>query len=605
MARRMRARSRPPNLTMPSLKPVRLVVLFTLAVAPRAGAQDAAPGNPFAPPPSPAAARATAITGTKAPKLPDDAAARAALLTRDELAFRRTKKPLQLATLAKSLAEEADRAAVSALLESGASEVQARLAAEGFEHDLGAATSWAALELWRIARDRAVMERHVDVLHAQVVAALATPEVGGMAQMAKQRHWEHVVGVTVFVLAYAESSADEASMAGARSLAALAFGALFGATPDTVDIGGRGLVARKVGLNPGTGPIAESQAQTADTSTASGRPVEVTYTAPQDFTREDLGWATAFRATSPDRLDDGRPDPSSEARHALAIFVLPRRKALATPYATFEALWREQLDAFELGDTVVHYRGRLRCGLVVNYIGNFLHRKDRATESRAPREYAVAHVIELGGGDVLPLVSIATPNDPGLGMDTFKEGAARVALAWPLAAMLDTFALAEGHAAPSPAGGVFQPSDLIGNWETTSSAFGGFYVDSRTGAGAGAAVHSSGGHFYLRPDGTYEYALAYSTYNPQFGTSAGSTRHEGMYVLDGDVPRITPKEPIGYDFAYCAVGVGTRRMPDGLHRVLVLVGSDSEGRFLSPYIVPEWDGYRGVMDWYVDKDPIR
>jgi len=34
-------------------------------------------------------------------------------------------------------------------------------------------------------------------------------------------------------------------------------------------------------------------------------------------------------------------------------------------------------------------------------------------------------------------------------------------------------------------------------------------------------------------------------------------------------------------------------MADGLHRVLVLVGDDSEGRFLSPYLVPEWDSDPG------------
>ena len=204
-----------------------------------------------------------------------------------------------------------------------------------------------------------------------------------------------------------------------------------------------------------------------------------------------------------------------------------------------------------------------------------------------------------------PIVSVAVPNDPSLGMNMFKEGAARVALAWPLAAMLDSVHLAGGAAPPHPSGGVFLPSDLIGDWETSSSAFGGFYVNAHTGAGAGAAVHSSGGHFFLKPDGTYEYAFAFMTSHPQWGNSSGSEAHKGRYRLDGDIPLIEPDQPIGYTFRYCAAGIGTRRLADGLHRVLVLVGADSEGRFLSPYLVPEWDGYQGTMNWYVEQRPLK
>jgi len=373
--------------------------------------------NELAPPDSPLRRLSCAIVDTKVPRRAAGVEPSDADRLRPELRFQRTRKPLQLATLAKALADGPDeRAATLTLLEQGALAVRAELAAEGAEDDLGAATTLAALELWQLARDRKVMERHVDAFHAQVVAALAVPEVADMPNMAKQRHWEHCVGLTVFTLALWEGAADDAAKSDTRAFAAVAFEALFGAHPDAVDLGGRGLVTRKVGLRPDPGA---AKSPPAAPGTPSTEPPGLEYTAPAGFTREEAAWATIFRATSPDRLDDGRPDPGSNAQHALSIFVLPARALTKDAHTTFDAVWHEQLDAFELGDTVVHYRARLQGGLVVSYMGNFFRRKGAAEFEGAPRSYAVVHVIELGGGFVRPIVSVAVPNDPGVGMNMF------------------------------------------------------------------------------------------------------------------------------------------------------------------------------------------
>ena len=112
--------------------------------------------NPLAPPDTALRRRSASIVDTKVPRRTDgvDATSQEALL-RPELTFLRTKRPLQLATLAKALTDDAaERAAVTTLLEQGAAAVRVELAAEGAEHDLGAATTLAVSELWQLCAFR-------------------------------------------------------------------------------------------------------------------------------------------------------------------------------------------------------------------------------------------------------------------------------------------------------------------------------------------------------------------------------------------------------------------------------------------------------------------
>jgi hypothetical protein len=297
-------------------------------------------------------------------------------------------------------------------------------------------------------------------------------------------------------------------------------------------------------------------------------------------------------------LEDGSRDPRGEGRHQAAIFVLPPRAVTGSLHGTFDELWRQQFEAFELGDTIVHYRARIRSGLVVYYMGRFFTRKVR-TEG-ALKNYAVLYLIDLGGGRVQPLTALVEPFDASVGMSNFKESSAFNALWRPLLLMLESVQPAGGRA-PYPAGGFFAPSELQGNWGTTSSSYGGSYVNTMTGASAGVAVSSSGGSFRLGTDWTYDYSFAYATSHPQFGNSGGSEKHSGRYRLDGDIVLIEPSKPIGYQFTCCAVGIGTRQTPQGLKRILVTVGANSAGAFVSPQLMASWDYYRGAMNWWVEK----
>lgn len=534
-------------------------------------------------------------------------------LLRPEFRFKPARDWVLLPDLAKQLStNETERAAVFQLLDQGTREARKLLAAEGAETDVAAATALFATQLWSVARNEELPEAHADALHAQIVAALTGPEMAKVSDADKQRYWEFCIGFPIFVLGMKEVVEDPAAIAELRKVAGLGFESLLGVKPELVDIGANGLVIRagledaareleKENAAAGAKPASAPKTSAGAPSGKPGAPAAasgITYAAPAGWTRENAAWATIFRATLFDVKNDGTPEPNREARHAGSIFILPPRAVTGDVRTTFEAVWREQFDAFNLGDTIVHYRSRVKCGLVIHYMGRFFARKTDGENTL--KTYAVLYLVDLGGGRVQPVTAVAVPNDPGLGMGSFKEEAAFRALSWPLAALLSSIQPANGPA-PYPAGGYFAPSDLQGNWGESSSAFGGFYVNAMTGASAGVATHSSGGSFRLGTDGTYDYSFAYATYNPQFGNSSGSTKHSGRYRLDGDIVLVSPDKPIPYKFTCCAVGVGTRRTPEGVKRILVTVSANTDGVYRAPPLVPNWDGYDGVLSWYVEK----
>jgi hypothetical protein len=534
-------------------------------------------------------------------------------LLRPEFRFKPAPGWLLLPDLAKQLtSNETERDAIFTLMDTGAREARKLLAAEGegADRDVAVATSLFITQLWGVVRQTEPTEDAADALHAQIVSALAGPEVARMTDAEKQKYWEFCLGFPVFVLGMKEVATESSAQEDLRKIAAAGFESLIGVNPNLIDLGPQGMVVR-AGLEKELGKVRAEEAAAAkrasspgvagDTrpGTAAGAAVSgIDYTPPPGWAQESASWATIFRTTLFDVTEDGLRDPYGSGRHPASIFVLPPRAITKDAHTTFDAIWREQFDAFELGDTLVHYRARIPSGLVVHYMGRFFNRKIRDDQSL--KSYGVLYLVDLGGGRVQPITAIVEPVDPGMGMSSSKESRAFSALWRPLLGFLESVRPASG-AAPYPAGALFAASDLIGDWTTTSSAFGGFYVNTATGAGAGAATHSSSGAFRLGADGTYDYSIAFATTNPQFGNTSGSEKHSGRYRLDGDVVLVEPSQPISYKFTRCAVGIGTRQTSGGSKRILVLVSAKNDGVFYAPQLMPNWDYYEGVMTWYVEK----
>ena len=523
-------------------------------------------------------------------------------LLRPELAFRPKQRWVLLYDLAQLLGtDEEERETLKEVLTAGAEAAREAIAAEaeGADHDVGVAATLFVAQLWQVARNVELSEAQQDRLHAQMAMHLATKEVGAMRDTEKQRVWEFCIGYPLVITTLLESAADDARRAPIRKLAAVVFESLLGVPVERVEIGDSGLIARSQPAQPAAPKAAPAQAPAS--SPADAAVPGVTYTDPPGWTRTKEQGNVIFRATLGDVDDQGRLEQYNDASHQGTIGVLPILTATQGPTVLFERTWREQFAALELGDTVAHYRSRLQSKLVVLYMGRFFARPGGPDQNRAPKTYGGLWLVDLGGGRYQPFVALVEPRDPGLGMDMFKEGAALKSLSFPLAALLDSIRPAKG-VPPYPSGGYFTPAELHGMWRESSSAYGGSYVNSNTGAFAGVAVSSSGGHFFLRPDGTYEYAFAYYSTHPQFGNQGGSTNHAGSYTLDGDIVKVAPTKPINYQFTCCATGVGVRQTPQGPRRLLLTVSANNDGAFLAPHLIANWEQYRGVMTWYVE-DP--
>lgn len=525
-------------------------------------------------------------------------------LLRPEFRFNAAHHWLLLPDLARQLTtNDAEREAIFNLLEVGALEARKLLAAEGegADRDVAVATSLFITQLWGVARQEEPSEAAGDALHAQIAAALAGPEVAQMSDADKQAYWEFCLGFPIFVIGMKEVATDPSSQADLHTIAAAGFESLIGINPLLVDLSLQGMVSR-AGLDEAAQQVKADEAAVTErpllAKTDAGPSVTgITYTSPPGWVRENATWATIFRAKLQDVNSDGSLDPTGRGQHPASIFVLPPRAITKDAHTTFDAIWREQFEAFELGDTIVHYRARIPSGLVIHYMGRFFERKVRNEETL--KNYAVLYLVDLGDGRVQPITAIVEPVSPGPGMNSFKESAAFSALWRPLLGLIESVQPADGRA-PYPAGGLFSAANLLGDWTTSTRQAGAFYTNTLAGMSAGMATHSSGGAFRLGPDGTYDYSIGFITTNPQFGNTSGSEKHSGRYRLDGDVVLVEPSEPLSYNFTRCAVGIGTRQTSEGMKRILALV-SDNNGVFRAPQLMPNWDYYDGVMTWYVEK----
>lgn len=516
-------------------------------------------------------------------------------LLRPEFAFRPTGKWLLLPELAGQLAEDAEqRAVVLQVLDEGGRAMREALAAEKADKDLAVATALFVVQLWQCATGKDVSEAHADAVHSQVAQVLGGPEIAAMADADKQRCWETCVGYTTWFAAMLEGATEDASKQKLRQAAATVFAGIVGSQPEQLVPGPRGFTSK-------AGAAATATAPGASPLPMTGKAIgSVRWTAPDGWAKEVTDGTTVYRAALRDVERDGQPVEHSGSAHQAAIGFLPVQTATNGPTALFEQMWRHQFAAFEAGDTLVHYRGRLPSQLVVLYMGRFHRRPAAAKTNGNPDTYGALWLVDLGAGRFQPIVAIVEPRDPGLGMDMFKEGAALRALSFPLGKVLDSLAPTSGEP-PYPAGGYFAANDMHGDWTESSSAFGGNYYSTSTGGFAGAAVTASSGTFTLRADGTYEYSFGYYAVNPQFGNSSGSTRHEGRFRLDGDIVRVEPKKPIPYAFGCCAVGIGRVVTPQGDRRVLITVGTHRDGGFRQMPLIPNGNACDSVLSFYVEK----
>jgi hypothetical protein len=582
--------------SFPAVRIGLFALVSALALVTRSAAADALP-------PPPALGLGSLVQQLAQAQPPSDHSDKAALL-RPEFQFKPQPGWVFLPEIARQLTSNPnERSAVQTLLEKGTAQTQQLLAAEGAGNDVLVATTFFLTQLWTVARQQEVSEQGIDAFHAQLVASLPADTRAAISRLSdadKQKYWEYCVGLPVFVIAIKDIAKETAAQQNVRQFAGAAFATLFGASPEKVTFSDQGIqvdggnaAAKASEVRP-----AAAASVTASPAATSGPSVRLRYTPPEGWARENAGWATIFRGNLLDADSRGQIDRRSNGRHAATILVLQPRDRNPDAAVGFAAIWKEQLDGFDLGNTFPHYRTRLKSGLVVDYMGRFLHRKVHNDQDL--RTYAVMYLVELGGGKVQPVIGILAPSNPDMGMLEFKEQAAFRGFAVPLLPFLDSIE-PDGGPAPTPAGAMFQPSEMMGNWTTGSSTYGGSYVNANTGASAGIAYHTSGGNFLIGRDGRYEYDFAFASSSPVTGGQRGLTKHSGTYRIDGDTVVISPQQDIGYKFNFCTVGIGVIETPQGRKRMLMGVGADSSGIFHAPSTLPNWDSYTGTMTWYNEK----
>ncbi len=268
-----------------------------------------------------------------------------------EFRFKAAPDWLLLPDLARQLTtNEAERQAILTLMDVGAREARKLLAAEaeGADRDVAAATSLFITQLWTFVRQTELTDEAGDALHAQVVGALAGPEVARMSDADKQKYWEFCLGFPVFVLGMREVATEPSAQADLRKIAAAGFESLIGVNPDLIDLGPQGMVVREgleeaarrvkeeaAAASPATSPVTVVRAPAAVTSQSPGVS-GITYTPPPDWSRENANWATIFRATLVNVNNDGSRDPNGQGRHPASIFVLPPRAITGDAHATFD-----------------------------------------------------------------------------------------------------------------------------------------------------------------------------------------------------------------------------------------------------------------------------
>lgn len=535
-------------------------------------------------------------------------------LLKPEFRFRRANTWLLLPDLAKELTSTPEeRAAVLELMETGAKEASRLFAAEGADNDIAAAAALAITQLWSIARQKEIPDEGAERFHGQLVSVMAGPETAAMSDADKQKYWEYCIGFPVFLIGMQEVATEPAAQEALRTIAANVFTELMGINPQVIDIALDGIALSAAAdqamaeMKAGAPATPAASAPAAPAATVGGVSGDrdpamtatgvsgITYTAPAGWAKEEAAWATIFRATLRDVNDKGQLDPSGTGQHAGNIFILPPRSLKGDVQATFDATWREQFADFEIGDTILHYRARLRSGLVIHYMGRFFDRKVRSEL----RPYAVLYLVDLGAGRVQPIVGVVQPVDSSIYMTSTKEKQAFQAFYWPLEALLNSIQPVGGPA-PYAAGGFFRADNLYGDWQREQMIYGGSYVNTYTGTYAGIGLHGSLILMRLGRDGTYNFSLNYKTSSPVSGTSTGEDRHHGRFKLNGDIVLVEPVERLSHPFTCCAVGIGTKQTAAGPKRMLATVTAKN-GVYYAPPLVPDKDAYDGIMYWYVER----
>jgi hypothetical protein len=283
--------------------------------------------------------------------------------------------------------------------------------------------------------------------------------------------------------------------------------------------------------------------------------------------------------------------------HEATIWLFAPQAAPQGPAAAFVAEWRSRLggpNGFALGDAVAHYRQRLPGGPVAYYMGNtFTKGSDREQDY-----YYALYVIDLLDGRTQTVAVRVVIGREQYSMGQQNTADAMRQLVPAIAPLLDSLRYPDARV-PGP---LVAAREVQGNWRQSSSVFAGAYVHAATGQSAGMGAASSGNTLNLQADGRYAYYFASYFNNPVAGQGGTATnRYNGRWTLQQQLIQLAPDRPQGDDPSEMAVGSGVLNTPQGPRRMLITVGQARNGQYRPPPWFPLWDGYDGVMKWYVQE----
>jgi hypothetical protein len=431
-----------------------------------------------------------------------------------------------------------------------------------------------------------------EAVYAQIASVLDDPALRRLSDRQKQDLHEAIL-LPTFALQLMQQFAIELGNKDAEAAipaqAGVLLEALLQGDPARFRLTQQGLQLVTSPSDAPTGSATVAAPRSSATPTAASAGAGVSFTAPPGWTRQEADGAVLFQTSL--------STPANYGRHAASLLILPPRPAPQGIAVAWESSWRELLRDFQLGDSVARYATRLSSGLVLHYFGRFMGRADGSLHFTP---YVALYLVELGER-VQPIIVTLIPNQDQQYVYPSAVSNDAYSAAFPaLNAFVQSLQPPAGFT--PRAGAIFSRADLEGRWGLSDGVFGGFYVNTDTGASAGAAYVTSGGRLALNRDNTYDYTFAYASNQPGFGSQHGQSRHSGRFSLRGDVIVLDPGKKLeNATLEWCVVGVGSAQTPKGPRRLLIVVAPNDAKGFLAPSTMPVGSNYSGVMNWYVEE----
>lgn len=159
--------------------------------------------------------------------------------------FRPASKPVLLYEMADTLGRDAEqREVLREVMVQGAKAVEEQLAAAGHPNDVAAALAFALVTNWSVWKDVEVPDAASEALLAQLHSALDTADFRKLADLDKQKAYEHCVGLGVFTAVMKEAAdGDAQTLDGIRTFSRQVLQSLLGSSPDALELTVAGLRA--------------------------------------------------------------------------------------------------------------------------------------------------------------------------------------------------------------------------------------------------------------------------------------------------------------------------------------------------------------------------